>query len=86
MAAYRLWFLASAEFMVEEKLSPKKDKSVLTIVPLNMSLPAFAAERRRLLHGAPAPDRYILPTERRAANHCCCRRSTGQTDRLTGGL
>ena len=54
-------------------------------VPLNMSLPAFAAERRRLLHGAPAPDRYLLPTERRAANPPATAAAVDRRDRQTDG-
>ena len=57
-----------------------------------MTLPAFAAERRRVLHGArsalAAIDRHLLSTGRSAANSpaavgCC--RSTGQTDEQTDG-
>jgi len=33
-----------------------------------MTLPAFAAERRRLLYGDRAVDRYILPIRCLAAN------------------
>ena len=58
---------------------------------LNMQFPAFAAERRRPLHGArSAPaviGRYFLPTERSAANTpatvaAWCR-SVGRTDGRT---
>ena len=56
---------------------------------VNVTLPAFAAQRRRLLHGAPAARRYrSISLARRAlsskptARHCCCR-WTGQTDGRT---
>ena len=55
---------------------------------LNMTLSAFAAERRRLQHGArsaPAHSyRSIFPTHRmlssKTAGHRCCCQSMGQTD------
>jgi len=56
-----------------------------------VTLPAFAAERRRLLYGArsaaAAVDRYFLPAVRSAANppHAAAivSQRDGQTDRLT---
>jgi len=60
---------------------------------LNTTLAAFAAERRRLQHGAcstaPATiDRYLLQTlaisSKPTGRRCCCR-STGQTDRRADG-
>jgi len=63
-----------------------------------MTLPAFGAERRRLLHGAccrapAAIDRYLLPDWRSAANPSaavaaadrCDRRTDGRTDRRQRG-
>ena len=52
---------------------------------LNKMRPAFAAERRRLQHGARI-DRYLLQppalSTKPADRRCCCR-SMGQTDRRT---
>ena len=64
---------------------PEERQVCVAPVPLNVSLPAFAAERRRLLHGAPAPDRYLLPTERRAANPPATAAAVDRRDRQTDG-
>jgi len=69
-------------------------KSVFSLVnsAVNMTLPAFAAERRAaapLLLGAGAVDRYVLPAGRSAANppHAAAsvERWGRQTDRETDG-
>jgi len=58
---------------------------------LNMMLPAFAAECRRLLHGArmllsaDISDPHDADSSMHAGRRRCCR-STGQTDGQTDGL
>jgi len=53
---------------------------------LDMTLPAFAADRWRLQHGPADIDRYLLPTpalsSKLAGRRTCCR-SMGQTDGRT---
>jgi len=68
------------------------DSSNVDSVGCQRDATKFAAERRRLLHGAhtapAAIDRYLLPAWRSAANppgrRCCCQ-SMGQTDGQTDG-
>jgi len=54
-----------------------------------MTLPAFAAERRRLQHGArsalAAIDRHVLSTERSAANSPAAVAAVDRRDRRTDG-
>ena len=62
-----------------------KRGSVRSPSALNVTLPAFAAERRRLLHGARgrslSPARRALSSKPAGSQHCC--RSMGQTDGRT---
>ena len=56
---------------------------------VKVTLPAFAAERRRLLHGAcsapAAIDRYLLPAGRSAANSPAAMVAVDRWDRRTDG-
>ena len=56
---------------------------------VNVTLPAFAAERRRLLQGArsapAAIDRYLLPARRSAANLLHAAAAVDRWDRQTYG-
>jgi len=62
-----------------------KRGSVRSPSALNVTLPAFAAERRRLLHGARgrslSPAQMALSSKPAGSQHCC--RSMGQTDGQT---